>query len=213
MSDTHANHENGFTYERALKIIQPFVDEQSLELLVQWKISADALHNAWCELRISQSNQTVNRLKLRMNALIDMADQIHAVLSTIFMNIPHPQTASHIWDAGRKKSSILARERAIEMIGQYINSCYETLWKRLEQIQPLIDCRSEPTDSDIECESSAQTPERQQEEINHHEPAQMKDIDTQESPLTNSDPVPDKTVDAESVKSGNRLIYHDDDFI
>ncbi|WP_428242907.1 hypothetical protein [Gynuella sp.] len=213
MSDAYYDHEKGFEYERALKVIVPFVDEKSLTLLTQWKITEEAFQDAWNEFRVSQYDQTLQKLKRRIIELIDMADSIRVTLSTIFMNIPHPDTASHIWDAGRKKSSILAREQAVEMIRQYINDCYETMWKRLAQIQPLIDCLSQHTDSDINDEPSDHTPEDLHEETNHHEPEPMMEPDTQESPLTNSDPVPDKTSDAESVKAGNRLIYHDDDFI
>ncbi|TQV78224.1 hypothetical protein FKG94_14240 [Exilibacterium tricleocarpae] len=130
---------SNFEYERMLKILLPSLKENQIAVLQSWKAKQRAYYASWESFSLCKIKATALKVKEHSAVLAGFEDTIRGSISSIFLEIPDPETITGRWDAGREKAETVEREKAIIAINKIVCQSYEDLWKNLDQVHEFLE--------------------------------------------------------------------------
>lgn len=137
-----------FEYERFIKYLKPFIKEEHISALQEWKSKDRAYETAWSIFECQKDKESTQEIASKSDALIAYENTATDIISVIFLETPDPTSASGLWDAGKEKATIEERERSIIEIKKIVAQRYAKAHEDLPAItQALAALESASTSS------------------------------------------------------------------
>jgi len=128
-----------FEYERALRFLTRFIDQEQFNALRLWRFNEQAYmaaFNNFCSLKSYEYTQCS---KVCAKTLLGSERTIISTLAAIFMAIPNPSEAKGMWDAGQELAIRKERERLFNQLNNLISNRYIQVRGELVEINSTLD--------------------------------------------------------------------------
>lgn len=177
-----------FEYERLLKFLLPFLNEEQIRVLKQWKPKERIYSASWESFELRKDKTTTEQMKDISDDILHFEDTLIDTISLVFLETPEPSSASGLWDAGKEKSTIKERENSIIEIKKIVTERYAQIRENVPVILQADNMFKENiiTENEDNHAATPLTPERNTEFQDTVD--QVTPPTTEKIPVTESDP-------------------------
>ena len=139
-----------FDFERMLKHLLPYIDEDQAKIMQKWNFAYDAYNASWALMNVYSSVKNAFDAKAKSEMLLALEGELSDTISTIFLDAPDVEESSGNWDAGREAGIIVAREETIIAINQLVCERYTDIRTQMENIDEVLSLASTDDIADLD---------------------------------------------------------------